>query len=418
MTTPPDTGPIDLGLPGAEAMARRLAALARRLAETRGGAAIEIAATPKDEVWRDGRITLCRYRPVVSRPRLGPLMILHGLVGRHSMTDLEPGRSLVERLIVAGVDLWVLDWGNPTRADRFKDFTDYAEHHLGDALAALREASGASKAALLGICEGGVFAAIHAARHPDRLLGVCLAVTPIDFHADTQDPDPRRGLLNVWVRSLPPGLIRDLVDERGNLSGQLTGALFQQLAPARTLAKYTSDLVELADDPAGLDTFLRMEKWLADRPDHPGAAAKEWLIGLYHENRLAEGRFEIAGEPVDLSAIACPVLNIYAAEDHIIPPPCSRALGPILAGRDYEELEVPTGHVGVFVSRRAQRLVAPAITRWLERIGAPRRASGKASPRKSGKAPVKASGKATRKASRKTSGAASGKAGRPRPKGA
>ncbi len=368
----PDSGP-DSGV-GADpgAMARRLAALGRRLAATRGGAAIEIATTPKDEVWRDGRVSLWRYRPVVSRRRLGPLLILHGLVGRHTMTDLEPGRSLVERLLEAGVDLWVLDWGNPTRADRFKDFTDYAEHHLGDALAALSAASGAKKTALLGICEGGVFAAIHAARHPERVRGLALAVTPIDFHADTQDPDPRRGLLNAWIRSLPPELIRELVDERGNLSGQLTGALFQQIAPARTLARYTADLVELADDPAALDTFLRMEKWLADRPDHPGAAAKEWLIGLYQENRLVEGRFEVAGAPVDLGAIACPVLNIYAAEDHIIPPPCSRALGPLLAGRDYEELEVPTGHVGVFVARRAQAMVAPALARWLGRIARPK----------------------------------------------
>ena len=346
----------------------RLAALARRLAG--GGAqAVEIATTPKDEIWRDGQVTLHRYRPVVARPALGPLLIMHGLVGRHTMTDLEPGRSLVGQLLEAGVDLFVLDWGNPTRADRFKDFTDYAEYHLGDALAALAGGGGAPKPALLGICEGGVFAAIHAARHPDRVAGLALAVTPIDFHADAEDPDPRRGLLNVWVRSLPADLLHRLVDERGNLSGQLTGALFQQLAPARTLAKYTADLAEVAGDAAALETFLRMEKWLADRPDHPGAAAKEWLIGLYHENRLARGAFEIAGEPVDLSRIACPVLNIYAAEDHIIPPPCSKALAGFLDGGDYEEVEVPTGHVGVFVSRRARRIVAPAIARWLARLG-------------------------------------------------
>jgi polyhydroxyalkanoate synthase len=112
-----------------------------------------------------------------------------------------------------------------------------------------------------------------------------------------------------------------------------------------------------------------MEKWLADRPDHPGAAAKEWLIGLYLENRLVRGEFLIAGEPVELAAIACPVLNIFGAEDHIIPPLCSRALGGILAGRDYQELEVPTGHAGVFVSRRAQETVGPAVAGWLKRIG-------------------------------------------------
>jgi polyhydroxyalkanoate synthase len=372
-------------MPDPRATAERAMALGRRLAATRGGTTVEIATTPKDEVWRDGKIRLYRYRPIVeTSPHLGPMLILHGLIGRQSVTDLESDRSLVLRLLEAGIDLFVLDWGNPDRAEQYCDFTDYAEHHLGDAIAAVQTATSHSpgalstgirpKVALLGICQGGVFAACHAARHPEAVLGLVLTVTPIDFHADTQDPDPGRGLLNVWIRSLPAQTLADLVDERGNLSGQLTGAMFQQLAPARTLAKYTSGLAELADDIEALDTFLRMEKWLADRPDHPGAAAKEWLIDLYLENRLVRGAFLIAGEPVDLATIECPVLNIFGAEDHIIPPPCSRALGAILAsredgGRGYQELEVPTGHAGVFVSRRAQQIVAPTIARWLARIG-------------------------------------------------
>lgn len=356
------------GMPDPHAVAGRLMALGRRLAAAGGGGGIEIATTPRDEIWRDGKIRLYRYRPVAETgPPLGPMLIVHGLVGRQSVTDLEPGRSLVERLLEAGVDLYVIDWGNPGRTEQYNDFTDYAEYHLGDAIAAVRANSGAAGVVLFGICEGGVFATCHAARHPETIRGLALAITPIDFHADKADPEP--GLLNLWIRSLPAPLLADLVDDTGNLSGQFTGALFQQLAPARTLAKYSSGLAALADDAAALETFLRMEKWLADRPDHPGAAAKEWLIGLYLENRLIRGAFPIAGEPVDLAAIACPVLNIFGARDHIIPPACSRALGGILAGRDYQELEVPTGHAGVFVSRRAQEMVAPALARWLAGIG-------------------------------------------------
>jgi len=370
-----NAGASPFGIPDPRAMAARLTTLGRRLAATRGGATIEIATTPKDEIWRDGKISLHRYRPVTeASPHLGPMLIVHGLVGRQSVTDLESGRSLVLRLLEAGTELFVIDWGNPDRADQFNDFTDYAEYHLADAIAAVRSATtqstgGESGVVLFGICEGGVFAACHAARHPGTVRGLVLAITPIDFHADKADPEPARGLLNVWIRSLPAPLLEDLVNEHGNLSGQVTSALFQQLVPARTLAKYTSDLVTLADNPQALDTFLRMEKWLADRPDHPGAAAKEWLIGLYLENRLVRGEFRIAGAPVDLAAIACPVLNIFGAKDHIIPPSCSRALGAILAGHDYQELELVTGHAGVFVSRRAQAMVAPAVARWLASIG-------------------------------------------------
>jgi polyhydroxyalkanoate synthase len=79
--------------------------------------------------------------------------------------------------------------------------------------------------------------------------------------------------------------------------------------------------------------FLRMEKWLADRPHHPGEAAKQWLKDLYQENRLVEGSFVLSGRQVDLKSIAAPVLNVFALDDHIIPPDCSRALGAKIKSR-------------------------------------------------------------------------------------
>jgi polyhydroxyalkanoate synthase len=357
------------GGPGADwaERARRGIRLAGTLAEA-AGAGPEIATAPKREIWRDGGVTLHRYQPETPDPPLGPLLILQGLVGRQTITDLEPGRSLVRRLLAGGADLYVIDWGSPTRAEMCLDMTDYAEFWLGDALAAVRAESGRARAALLGICQGGVFALCHAARHPERVAGLATMVTPVDFYADRADPDPAHGILNVWARSLEPELVAAAIDERGLVPGAVTGAVFQMLTPARTAAKYSTELADLADDGAALATFLRMERWLADRPDHPGAAAKEWLIELYHRNRLVEGSFEIAGEPVDLGRVACPVLNIYARDDHIVPAPCAAALAGLTASPDYRALEVPTGHIGVFVSRTAQEIVPPAILDWLGRL--------------------------------------------------
>ena len=33
---------------------------------------------------------------------------------------------------------------------------------------------------------------------------------------------------------------------------------------------------------------------------------------------------------------------------------------------DYHELTFPTGHIGLYVSRRAQATVAPAIATWIQ----------------------------------------------------
>ncbi|MEM9278822.1 MAG: hypothetical protein AAGA76_09625, partial [Pseudomonadota bacterium] len=130
--------------------------------------------------------------------------------------------------------------------------------------------------------------------------------------------------------------------------------------------------------------FLRMEKWIADRPDHPGELARQWLNDLYRENKLTKGKFEISGEKVDLSKIDCPVLNIYALQDHIIPVSCSKALGTFLPEKQYEEIGFPGGHVGVFVSSKAQGVVAGGFIEWLERTQG-KTAVNKQPPKKSTK---------------------------------
>ena len=105
--------------------------------------------------------------------------------------------------------------------------------------------------------------------------------------------------------------------------------------------------------------FLRMEKWLADRPHHPGEAAKQWLKDLYQENRLVDGR------QVDLKSITAPVLNVFALDDCIIPPDCSRALGAKIGSKDYTEIPLPGGHVGLFVSSKSQGKLSQSIADWL-----------------------------------------------------
>ena len=108
-----------------------------------------------------------------------------------------------------------------------------------------------------------------------------------------------------------------------------------------------------------------MEKWLADRPDHPGEAAKQWFKELYQENKLIHNQFELGGQTIDLTEITMPVLNIYALNDHIIPPECSMALKGCVGSQDYTDLPLPGGHVGVFVSGKSQGILGKGIVDWL-----------------------------------------------------
>ena len=51
--------------------------------------------------------------------------------------------------------------------------------------------------------------------------------------------------------------------------------------------------------------------------------------------------------------------------DHIIPPDCSRALGAKIGSRDYTEIPLPGGHVGLFVSSKSQGKLSQSIADWL-----------------------------------------------------
>jgi polyhydroxyalkanoate synthase len=281
------------------------------------------------------------------------------------MADLQEDRSLVRNLLKLGVDLYVVDWGNPSRADRWLTLDDYIDGYLADCIGAICERHGAGKVNLLGICEGGVFTTCYAALHPQTVSCMVLTITPIDFHGDTVENRLGHGFINLWTRSLTPEDVDRLIDAYGNLPGEFMGSVFSQMTPMRTLMKYNLDLLEVLDDDKKFLNFLRMEKWLADRPHHPGEAAKQWLKDLYQDNKLINGAFMINGQAVNLANITMPVLNVFAKDDHIIPPATSQALGAKVGTKDYTELALPGGHVGVFVGGKSQALLGSAIANWL-----------------------------------------------------
>ena len=74
---------------------------------------VTIATTPKDEVWRQDKVTLHHYRPLAEKKVSTPVLIVYGLIGRYTMADLQEDRSLVRNLLNLGVDLYVVDWGSP-----------------------------------------------------------------------------------------------------------------------------------------------------------------------------------------------------------------------------------------------------------------------------------------------------------------
>lgn len=331
---------------------RKLGAAARTLRDVGD---FDYGATAKQEVWRDGKVVLYRYVGEKAPTARVPLLIAYALVNRPYMVDLQHDRSIVKGLLARGEDVYILDWGYPDRSDRFLMLEDYIERFLGGAVDHLRRSSGLDAINLLGICQGGTFALSYAALHPDRVRNLITMVTPVDFHTDGN-------MLAHWTRDLDVDLF---VDTLGNVPADMMNACYLTLKPWRLLVQKYVGVVDILDDAAALEDFLRMEKWIFDSPDQAGEAFRQYIKQFYQGNGFVNGGIVIGEREVHLGLVEMPVLNIFAEQDHLVPPDASRALRGLVGTQDYSELSFRGGHIGIYVSGRAQTQVPGAIHDWL-----------------------------------------------------
>ncbi|MEJ8853981.1 class III poly(R)-hydroxyalkanoic acid synthase subunit PhaC [Variovorax robiniae] len=328
---------------------------------------LAIATTPKDEVWRQDTVRLYRYRPTVDKPVGPPILLAYALVGRYQMIDLEPERSFVRKLLAEGLDVYVIDWGHPTRAQRWLTIDDYVSGYLDDCVDVIRERHGVDQINLLGVCQGGVFCTCYAALFPEKIKNLVITVTPLDFHGDKDlPPEPGSGYMNLWARAVQPEDIDLMVETTGVAPGASVGLSFLMMSPVLNMTKYTTELVDILDDEDKMLGFLHMERWIADRPGHPGEVLRQWFKDLYQENKLIRGELMLGGRRVDMNNIRMPVLNVYAQDDVVVPTCCSSDMGDEFGTDDYSELSVPGGHIGTFVGGKAQKVLAPSIAKWLK----------------------------------------------------
>ncbi|HRO28035.1 MAG TPA: class III poly(R)-hydroxyalkanoic acid synthase subunit PhaC [Luteimonas sp.] len=315
----------------------------------------DYGATEKEEVWRDGKVVLYRFIGEHKPTAKVPILISYALVNRPYMVDLQSDRSMVKNLLARGEDVYLIDWGYPDRSDRYLTLEDYIERFIGGAVDHLRHAHGLESINLLGICQGGAFSLCYAALNPGKVRNLITMVTPVDFQTDDN-------MLSNWTRGMDVDLF---VDTLGNVPADLMNMCYLTLKPWRLFVQKYVGLVDILDDKKALEDFLRMEKWIFDSPDQTGEAFRQFIKQFYQGNGFLNGGIVIGGREVDLGFVDMPVLNIYAEQDHLVPPDASRALEKLVGSRDYSEVSFRGGHIGIYVSGRAQKEVPSAIHDWL-----------------------------------------------------
>lgn len=315
-----------------------------------------VGETAKALVYQENKLKLYQYNQQNVKQKKTPLLIVYALVNRPYITDLEPERSLILKLLETGYPVYLIDWGYPDSTDKFIGLDDYINGYLHRCVKQVHRHSGVNKIDMLGICQGGVLSLCYSAMQPTSIRKLVTLVTPVDFHVEGN-------ILSRWVANLDLSLIHN---NKGNISGGLLVQLFKTMKPYLLNRSKYRNISKKVHTQKKLDTFLRMEKWLNDCPDLAGKMAIEFVEKFYQANAFENGDFSIGSKTINLKNINCPTLNLYAARDHIVPPASSKALGKYIKKTLYTEVELEGGHIGTFTSLTSQKKLIKTLTNWLK----------------------------------------------------
>lgn len=318
---------------------------------------VDIASTPKTAVYSEDKLVLYRYNRDKEATYKTPVLIVYALVNTYKMLDLQPDRSYIRNLLDAGLDVYLIDWGNPSKSDRYLSIDDYVNSYINNCVDTIRKQNRIDKVNILSICQGGTLSVIYASLYPNKVKNLVTQVTPIDF--STND-----GLLFRWSKNMD---FDKLVEGfNGLIPGDFLNQGFDMLKPMMKVQKQQT-LVNNLDDKDKLLMFLRMERWISESPNQAGECFRQFMKELYQENKLIKGELEVGGKKVNLKNLTSPLLNIYATDDHLVPPAATKPLNDFVGTKDKELYSFKGGHIGVFVGSKSQKELVPTITEWLKK---------------------------------------------------
>jgi poly[(R)-3-hydroxyalkanoate] polymerase subunit PhaC len=316
-----------------------------------------VGTTPRKVVLSEGTHTLLHYERETPPTQAEPILLCYALINRPYILDLQPDKSVVRQYLARGFDVYMIDWGAPSHADRVLTIDHYVCGFLARAVDFIRRQHDQAKVHLTGYCMGGTFAAMHTALDPGSVKTLTLLAAPIDFGG-------RESLLNLWAESRFFE-VDALVDAYGNCPAWFLQSCFLNMNPIRNFFEKSIAFYEQMDDPEKVSSHFALERWLNDNIPVAGETFREFVKKLYQRNELVRGEFRLGDRRVDLGCITCPLLLLTANSDHLVAPASTEGIRPTVGSRDVKSMSIGGGHVGLVVGLRAHETFWPEATRWV-----------------------------------------------------
>jgi polyhydroxyalkanoate synthase len=261
-------------------------------------------------VWRNEVLELIQYSSKTEQVYERPQLIVPPQINKFYIFDLAPGKSIVEYLLNAGMQVFIVSWRNPTPAQRDWDMDNYVAALL-DAIAAVRDITGAEDVNIHGACSGAMTLSAllgHLAATKQRLVNAAtLMVAVLDTDADS--------LLGIFATPETIAAAKANSALKGVLDGSEMGRVFAWMRPNDLVWNYWVNNYLMGNPPPAFDILY----WNNDTTRLP-AAFHAQLLDIFADKRLQKpGSVTILNTPIRLADVTCDIFVVAGVTDHITP---------------------------------------------------------------------------------------------------
>ena len=308
-----DTGGLS-ALRGLRAMLSDLAEPPRVPAMVEPGAfevGLDLAVTPGSIVLRTEMFELVQYAPMTEHVLEYPVLVVPPMINKFYITDLAPGRSMIEYLVGQGHQVFAISWRNPDRRHKDWDLDSYGRSVL-EALDAAIAICRTEKASICALCSGGIVSSMVAAHlsdigQLDRVASLCLGVTVLD--------QERAGTAGAMIDETTAAAAIAASRARGYLDGRALAEVFAWLRPDDLIWNYWVNNYLQGRTPPPFDILF----WNADTTRLPAALHRDFITLALGNALTKPGAARMLGSPVDLGKVDTDTYVIAGIADHLCP---------------------------------------------------------------------------------------------------
>ncbi len=279
----------------------------------------DLGITDGAVVYRCDQFELIQYRALGAADSTVsevPVLVVPPQINKYYVFDLTPKNSLVRHLLESGLQVFIVSWKNPSRADSHWDLSSYVAA-LDGGIRAIQSITGSTKLSLASACAGGVTATALQAYYCALEKRGDLRVPKIVNHSLLVTALSARNhpILDLFVGRETVAASLSRSQQRGYMDGKELRHVFAWLRPTDLVWNFWVNNYLLGKEPPTMDVLY----WDNDSTRLPTGLHHNF-VDIFINNRYAQPKsIEVCGQPIDLANIDADFYLVGGDEDYLMP---------------------------------------------------------------------------------------------------